>query len=420
MMKMGHKSIAGFASRAGIILTVVAISVATALAANKEKVVYNFTGGSDGGTPAAMLTFDSQGNAYGTTVVGGADGYGSIFELTPESGGKWKLATLYSFTGGADGKNPYGGVTFDAKGNLYGTTVAGGSGGACSGDGCGVVYELSPFRGGWSQTVLYDFTGRNDGFGPGGPVVFDKSGNLYGTTPDGGSHAAGVVFGLGPHTNGQWTPHVILSCKGGKDGSTGSLGALLVDDAGNLYGIAELGGAHSAGVAFKLAPQSGGKWQFSAIYGFKGQPNAGSPYGGLIADAKGNLYGTTYFGGKNGLGSVFQLTPANGKYKESLLYSFQAAKDGNGPLSTLVFDAKGSLYGTASAGGDPGCGCGAIFKLSPSSGGKWKESVVHNFKGDPDGAYSNYGLTLDSKGNLFGVTALGGNQNQGAIFELVP
>ncbi len=391
-----------------------------AFAANKEKIVYNFTGGNDGGMPASTLTFDRLGNAYGTAVVGGANGFGAVYELSPTKSGQWKQATLYSFTGGADGKNPYGGVTLDAKGNIYGTTVAGGSGGSCAGDGCGVVYELSPFRGGWSQTVLYNFTGANDGFGPGGPVVFDKHGNLYGTTPDGGAHAFGVVYELIAKKNGHWTQKVLHAFTGGNDGSTGSLGPLLIDKAGNVYGVAELGGVHSAGTVFKLATKSGGKWQFTTIYGFLGEPDAGSPYGGLNADAKGNLYGTTYYGGSNGVGAVFKLTLSNGKYKESVLYSFKASNDGNGPLSRLVFNRAGGLYGTDSAGGDPGCGCGAIFKLSPASGGKWNETVVHNFKGNPDGAYSNYGVTIDAKGDLFGVTALGGNQNQGAVYELTP
>jgi hypothetical protein len=217
---MRRKSLVVVAGRVGI--AALALGLA-AFAANKEKVVYNFTGGNDGGMPASTLTFDSLGNAYGTAVVGGANGYGAVYELSPTKSGQWKQATLYSFTGGADGKDPYGGVRLDSKGNLYGTTVAGGSGGTCDGDGCGVVYELAPFRGGWSQTVLYNFTGANDGFGPGGPVVFDKQGNLYGTTPDGGAHAFGVVYELVSQKNGQWTQKVLHSFTGGSDGSTGSL-----------------------------------------------------------------------------------------------------------------------------------------------------------------------------------------------------
>lgn len=329
--------------------------------------------------------------------------------------------------GGNDGKYPYGGVTLDAKGNLYGTTVSGGSGGICSGDGCGTIFKLTRSGKSWEESVLYNFTGGNDGSGPGGGVVFDKQGNLYGTTPDGGKanacggNGCGVVYQLMPTKGGKWRQRVIHSFTGGNDGSTGSLGLLLLDQAGDLYGVAEEGGAHGAGTAFELSPSSGGKWTMSTLHGFKGMPHAGSPYGGLISDAAGNLYGTTYYGGANGLGSVFKLAPdSKGKWSESVLYSFKTGTDGNSPTSTLVFDAQGNLYGTTSAGGDTN-GDGTVFKLTPTSDGKWKQSVVHRFKNSPgDGANPYYGLTLDKAGNLYGTTAIGGAQGQGVIFEIIP
>lgn len=398
------------------ILVLLTLSAAFSFAAPKEKVIYNFTGGSDGGDPASALVFDKSGNAYGTTVVGGS-GYGTVFELTSSKAG-WTLTTLYSFTGGVDGKNPYGGVTLDASGNLYGTTVAGGSGGTCSGDGCGVVYKLTQTNGAWSQSVLYNFTGGNDGSGPGGAVVFDKPGNLYGTTPDAGKDGVGVVYELSPGKNGQWRQKVLHTFTGGNDGSTGSLGSLLVDKSGVIYGVAELGGAHQAGTVFKLSRSSSGKWKFSTIYAFQGQPDAAFPYGGLTADSTGNLYGTTYYGGANGVGSVYRLAPGKSGYKESVLYSFGASNDVNSSTTTLVFDQSGNLYGTASAGGNSSCQCGGVFKLT-RSGSAWKESVVHAFKGDPDGAFSYYGMAFDKSGNLYGTTVQGGNQNQGAIFELL-
>jgi len=201
----------------------------------------------------------------------------------------------------------------------------------------------------------------------------------------------------------------------------GSLGLLLVDQAGSLYGVAEIGGAYGVGTVFKLSPAAGGKWTFSTLYAFKGQPNAGFPYGGLISDASWNLYGTTYYGGKNGVGSVFELVlGSGGHYKERLFYSFKSANDVNSPTSTLVFDASNNLWGTGSAGGDPGCDCGAVFKLTPASGGKWKEGVVHNFKGGSDGAAPYYGLVLDSSGALYGTTASGGTESQGVVFKLTP
>jgi uncharacterized repeat protein (TIGR03803 family) len=405
-----------------VVVAVAVILVNGGWAANTEKVLYTFTGGSDGGDPAAQLMFDSAGNAYGTTVVGGTSNFGTVFKLSPHAKGKWTETVLYSFMGGNDGKNPYGGVTMDAQGNLYGTTVSGGSGGTCSGDGCGTIFKLTHSRKGWSESVLYSFTGGKDGAGPGGGVVFDKTGNLYGTTPDGGSVSGcscGVVYELSPGKGGQWKQKVIHTFTGGKDGSTGSLGFLLFDTAGNVYGVAELGGAHGAGTAFKLSPASGGKWTMSTLDGFRGTPHAGFPYGGLISDATGNLYGTTYYGGANGIGSVFKLTNSNGKFAESVLYSFRTGTDGNSPTSTLVFDAQGNLYGTTSAGGDANQD-GTVFKLTPTAGGKWKESVVHRFKNNQDGANPFYGLALDKAGNLYGTTASGGAHSQGVIFEIIP
>jgi len=156
----------------------------------------------------------------------------------------------------------------------------------------------------------------------------------------------------------------------------------------------------------------------SILDGFKGTPHAGFPYGGLISDAAGDLYGTTYYGGANGLGSVFKLTQgSSGKWSESVLYSFKTGTDGNSPTSTLVFDGQGNLYGTTSAGGDAN-GDGTVFKLTPISG-KWKESVVYRFKNSPDGANPYYGLVFDKAGNLYGTTAIGG-VGAGVVFEITP
>jgi uncharacterized repeat protein (TIGR03803 family) len=423
---MGSKQFGYFVNQPLAAVAVAMILVSGVWAANSEKVLYAFSGGSDGGDPASQLIFDSSGNAYGTTVVGGSFTFGTVFKLTPHANGRWTETVLHNFQAGADGKNPYGGVTMDAKGNLYGTTVSGGNGGTCTGDGCGTVYKLTRSGNSWNEIVLYSFTGGKDGSGPGGGVVLDQKGNLYGTTPDGGSVngcGCGVVYELRPTKSGPWKQKVIHTFTGGNDGSTGSLGLLLLDNAGNLYGLAELGGAHAAGTAFELSPVSDGKWKMITLDGFKGTPHAGSPYGGLISDAAGSLYGTTYFGGANGLGSVFKLTRGStGKWSESVLYSFRTGNDGNSPTSTLVFDALGNLYGTTSAGGDAN-GDGTVFKLTPVSGGKWKESVVHRFH-EPhhlhDGANPSYGMAQDKAGNLYGTTASGGTDGQGVIFELTP
>ncbi len=401
-----------------VLVFTLALSVAS-WAADTESVVFNFTGGNDGGEPAAQLIFDSAGNLYGTSVVGGLNGCGTVFELSL-SGNQWNETVLYNFDCYDTGKNPYGGVILDSAGNLYGTTVAGGSGGECSGDGCGVVYELAKSGDTWNETVLYNFTGGDDGFGPGSALVMDKAGNLYGTTPDGGAFAEGVVYQLSPSQQ-QWKQTVIHAFTGGDDGAVGSLGPLLLGAGGSLNGVTELGGQFGAGVAFRMSP-AGNTWNYTTMYAFQGLPDAGFPYGGLIADSHGRLYGTTYFGGTGGLGSVFEVgagATVMTLWKESVLYSFQGGTDASFPTSTLVFDAAGNLYGTSSTGGNPSCDCGTIFKLTPRSGG-WDESVLHSFNGSGDGNSPSYGLTADGKGNYFGVTPVGGLYGQGVVFQITP
>jgi uncharacterized repeat protein (TIGR03803 family) len=366
----------------------------------------------DGSNAASGLVFDAMGNAYGTTVTGGLDNCGTVFELKRLGGGQWQEIPLYSFTCFNDGKNPHGGVTFDKMGNLYGTTVAGGSGGICSGDGCGVVFELTPT----GEKVLYNFTGGNDGFGPGAPLTFDSTGNIFGMTPDGGRYSAGTVFELSMR-NGSWHYHVIHAFSGGTDGAVGSLGPLLIDSSGKLYGVTELGGRHAAGTAFKMARGSGGFWNFTTLYAFKGQPDAAFPYGGLIPDAAGNVYGTTYYGGTSGVGTVYELTPKRGGWTEQVLYSFAGGTDGSLPTTTLNFDAAGNLYGTTSTGGRPSCDCGTIFKLKPNP---WRESVIHFFGVMPDGSYPYYGLSANPRGTLFGTTTYGGVDGFGTVFQISP
>lgn len=398
-----------------------AILIKPAFCASTETPVYNFTGGFDGADPASPLVFDSAGNAYGTAVTGGASNCGTVFQLSPGSGGQWQQTVLHSFNCFDEGKNPYGGVTLDSQGNLYGTTVAGGSAGICAGDGCGVVYKLTHNGGSWSESVLYSFGDSPDAAGPGGPVVFDRAGNLLGTAPDGGAFAAGAVYELSPN-NGQWTERIVHDFTGGNDGALGSLGALLLDSAGNLYGVTELGGAHQSGTVFKLAPGSGGAYAFSTLYAFQGQPDAAFPYCGLIADSHGNLYGTTYYGGANGAGAVFRLgpSPGVGGWRDAVLYSFTGASDGGNPTSTLVSAANGKMYGTTSAGGDAGCDCGVIFSLTPTGINRWSESVLHTFGTHPDGAFAYYGLTMTSGGLYLGTTATGGTHNQGVVYQLTP
>jgi uncharacterized repeat protein (TIGR03803 family) len=395
----------------------VAILASGARAATPE-VIYSLAGDEDGEYTDTDLVIDSAGNLYGSSVLGGEFGGGTVFQVAP-SGKNWIHTVLYSFTGGADGGEPYKGVTLDAQGNLYGTAVTGGTG-SCEG-GCGVAYKLTNSGGTWSQTIIHSFSGGDDGSGPGAGLTIDALGNLYGMAPTGGANGLGVIYRLHPDGSGNWSFTVIHTFTGGADGATGSPGRLLLH-AGGLYGVATVGGAHGKGVAFELrqSPAAVSEWKLKVIYAFKGQPDAGFPYGGLLLDASGNLYGTTYYDGENNLGCVYQLSPTGaGKWTERVLYSFTGGTDGQNSISNLVSDAAGNLYGTTSEGG-AGCGCGTIFKLAPGAKGTWIESVVHRFEGPPDAAFPYNGMVPDSAGNFYGATVHGGTDGEGAIYKFTP
>jgi len=396
-------------------LVAIVFLLASSAAANTTE-IYSFGGGSDGEYTDTELVMDSAGNLYGTSVQGGTFGGGTVFRLSPASGG-WAHTVLYNFTGGADGGEPYKGVTLDSHGDLYGTAVTGG-GGSCEG-GCGVVYKLSNSGGVWTQSVVHTFTGGNDGFGPGSPVTIDKHGNLYGTTPTGGASGFGVVYGIKPVANGNWKLIVIHAFTGGTDGLGGSASRLLLNAAGDLYGVNTVGGANGFGNVFKLAP-SNGQWQLTTLYSFKDQPDGASPYGGVIFDKSGNLYGTTYYAGANDVGTVYKLTPNGSSWTESVLYSFKGGSDGDSPISTLVSDGQGNMYGTTSDGGAAKCGCGTIFRISLGSGGTWTEKAVYRFPGDPNPGFAYNGMVFDGKGSFYGATVHGGSGNDGAIYKFTP
>ena len=387
---------------------------AGAAQASSFEVIYSLGGDEDGEYTDTDLVIDPAGSLYGTSVQGGAFGGGTVFQLTP-SGTGWTHTVLYSFTGGADGGEPYKGVTLDAHGNLYGTAVTGGSG-VCEG-GCGVAFKLTKSGTTWTQSVIHAFAGGNDGSGPGAGLAFDK-GNLYGMTATGGDFGLGVIYKLHQDQSGNWTESVIHSFTGGTDGSSGSAGRLISDQAGNLYGVATTGGANGQGTAFELVRSQNGNWKFKTLYAFKGDPDAGFPYGALVFDASGNLYGTTYYDGANDLGAVYQLiSTGTGKWKEKVLYSFQGGNDSNSSIGNLVIDGAGNLYGTTSEGG---VGFGTIFKVTRNANGKWIESVVHSFQSVPDGAFAYNGMIPDGLGNFFGATVHGGASNDGAIYKFTP
>ena len=391
-------------------LFLIALSLVTASATTTD-VIFSFEE-EEGEYADTDLETDSAGNIYGTTVLGGEFGSGTIFQLTPTPNG-WQHTVLYSFTGGADGGEPYKGVTIDWRGNLYGTAVTGGSG-SCEG-GCGVVYKLSKSKGTWSQTVIHAFTGGDDGSGPGARVTVDRGGNVYGMTPTGGTYGVGTIYKIRPHA-GSWDFQVIHTFTGGADGASGSAGRMLLQ-LNRLYGAATVGGLYGNGVVFKLTPTAVGEWDFRVLYSFHGQPDGSFPYGALLR-VSGKIYGTTYYGGENNIGAVYELSPRRvGEWDGRVIYSFQNGSDGNSPISNLVRDPVGNLYGTTSEGGS---GSGTIFKLTPIGGGQWTESVVHAFEGPPDGGFSYNGMVVDRFGNFYGATVHGGTQDDGCVYKFTP
>jgi uncharacterized repeat protein (TIGR03803 family) len=396
------------------IFTAIAL-LAAAVPASSTKLIYGFAGGKDGEYLDTDLVIDSAGNLYGSSVQGGDFGSGTVFELSP-SGSSWTHTVLYSFTGGADGGEPYKGVTLDSKGNIYGTAVTGGSG-SCEG-GCGVAFELTKSGGTWTQAVIHSFTGGNDGSGPGSGLAIDSHGNLYGMTPTGGAYGLGVVYQVHPETNGQWQLNVLHAFTGGDDGSSGSAGRLIFDSAGNLYGVTTVGGAHGDGVVFEITHNQS-TWTLLPLYAFRDQPDGALPYGGLIFDQAGSLYGTTYYAGVHDVGTVYKLTHAHGAWSETVLYSFKGGSDGSSPISTLVMDKSGNLYGTTSDGGTS-CACGVIFKLAPNGNGTYTESVPYRFPGTPGAGFAYNGMVGDSSGNFYGATTHGGTSNDGAIYKFTP
>jgi len=392
-----------------------------------EKVLYRFGGGKDGAYPSSNLVFDASGNLYGTTSRGGNTtnctlGCGVVFELSPSGNGKWQQKVIYAFKGGQDGLEPMGNLIFDAEGNLYGTTYGGGATTSCTAvPGCGTVFELTPRGGGWKEAVLYSFQDGSDGALP-VSLAMDASGNLYGATISGGIEF-GTVFELMPRQKGGWKEKTVYSFQAFEIQADPGF---VFDAAGNLYGSwFQLYACNRAcGTVFEIK-NPGKNPQEVDLYDFTGGGNGGEPMAGVTLDNKGNVYGTGAEGGNN-WGIAFELKHSGDRWKEIMLYNFCSLNDcddGANPLAPLVFDQAGNLYGTAEGGGT-GCAfnasCGVVFKLSRARFG-WKETVLHDFKGEPDGSSPTQGLTLDGKGNIYGTTALGGkggNSGYGTVFEV--
>jgi uncharacterized repeat protein (TIGR03803 family) len=363
------------------------------------KVLYAFTGGADGGTPAAGLVRDAQGNLYGTTYLGGASGVGTVFKLESKTG---KETVLYSFTGtGGDGANPHASLVWDAADNFYGTTYNGGA------YDYGTVFRLNKAG---KETVLYSFTGGSDGAYPLAGLVRDAAGNLYGTTVLGGVGCDGVGCGVVFKVAKAGKETVLYSFTGYPDDGAEPWAGLVRDAAGNLYGTTFTGGASNYGTVFKV-DETGKE---TVLYSFMGSGGDGaSPFdlGYLLRDAKGDLYGTTNGGGASNYGTVFKLVP-NGK--ETVLCSFTGPySDGAYPYGGLARDAAGNFYGTAEEGGPSGYG--TVFKLGKNG----KVTALHSFNYS-DGASPVTSLLRDARGNLYGATENGGGSNYGVVFELTP
>ena len=327
--------------------------------------LYSFAGGSDGAYPQARVIFGPNGTLYGTAFIGGSYGYGTAFNLRPSAAAcrtalcPWKETVLYNFTGGTDGGYPgYGDLTLDQAGDIYGTTQTGGKS-------MGVVYELTP-PGSWNlESVLYAFSGRDtDGAFPFNGVIFDNAGNLYGTTWAGGVGGVGTVFEL---MYPGWTECTLNNFFNGNDGGYVNAG-LIFDQSGNLYGATSGEGKNNGGTVFELTPGANCSWTLDTLYSFTHfSGDQCGPRGTLAMDGAGNLYGTTYCDGAYGYGNVFELTYPNWTYTS--LHDFTGGSDGGNPVSNVVFDSRGNLYGTTYYGGDLNCdggyGCGVVWEITP-------------------------------------------------------
>jgi uncharacterized repeat protein (TIGR03803 family) len=407
-----HRRAATTALALAILLVPAAVVTGSAQAQTFK--VHSFTGGADGGDPIAALIMDAEGNLYGPSFFGGdltyCNGYGcgTIFKVDTTG----KETVLYSFTGPpGDGALPGAVVLRDAKGNFYGTTYVGGSGGCNIGmtGGCGTVFKLDTTG---NETVLYNFAGGSDGANPTSSLIMDAQGNLYGTTSLGGTSGFGTVFKL--DSTGKET--VLHTFTGYPEDGAEPLAGLVPDAKGNLYGTTVYGGnsgrcnnggIFGCGTVFKV-DENGNE---TVLYSFtEGTLDGNYPEASLIWEATGNLYGTTEAGGESSYGTVFKVDE---KGNETKLFSFDIV-DGAFPAGTLVSDAKGNLYGTT-AGGGASDTYGVVFKLDKNG----EETVLHNFE-LTYGAYPNAGLVRDAKGKLFGTTYLGGSADHGTVFELTP
>jgi uncharacterized repeat protein (TIGR03803 family) len=379
-----------------------------------------------------------------------------ILALGVTASAEWKERVLYSFQGGSDGATPVGSVALDKAGNLYGATSDGGS--TCLPQGCGTVFRVSPPSrkvGAWTGETIYTFRGAfnglSDGLTPGGGLVADQHGDLFGTTTLGGNGGCvllgttvgcGIVYELSPpkQKGGEWTETILYNFHGGSDGYF-PRGDLVFDSHGNLYGATWFGGGKgttcnqfyggNCGTVFELSPptKKGGAWKEKILRHFGGATDGANPNGDLVFDGTGAIYGTAVSGGygngicdPGGCGIAFELIPPiknGGPWTEKMIYRFHG-KDGASPVS-VIFGTTGDLYGSATGGGNSGSG--AVFALTPPAGGgtPWIETLLYRFRGNNDGTNPKAGLVFDADGNLYGTTAVATNRfAQGNVFRLKP
>jgi len=349
-----------------------------------ETVLYRFQGNGNGGSDGAgpyggAMVFGPSGSLLGTTLWGPAygacpGGCGAVFELTPKSGSQWRETVLHRFNG-ADGDGPEGGLSSDGARDFYGTTV---TGGANEGGLGGVVFRITRHSGNWRESTLYSFCSQHDcsdGAFPYAGLLSGKDGSLYGTTSGGGKDSFACPNGLG------------------------------------------------CGTVFKLVRNSKGKWKESVLHAFT--PADGSqPEAALVSDSKGNLYGTTAINGPFGYGTIFELSPTpKGCWKYRVLHSFRSGSFYGSSGTRLVFDAAGNLYGAAWGGTRGSCaggGCGVVYKLALGRHGRWQYHALYNFSGGQDGGEPLSDLIIDRKGHLYGTAEVGGANGYGVVFEITP
>ena len=400
-MRLGSRSVAGKCLLASAFLLAVLAFTNSQAQAQIFKAVYSFTGGADGGNPFNGLTIDSAGNFYGSAYDGGSYGAGAVFKVTPTGQEK----AVYSFTGGTDGANPLARLIMDSAGNFYGTTYGGGA------YGTGTVFELTKSG---KEKVLYSFAGGSDGANPEASLATDAAGNFYGTTYAGGAYGAGTVFEL---TKGG-TETVLHSFGSGTDGAY-PVAEVTVGPNGQLFGTTSEGGAYGWGTVFQMMTKSGAVWKETVVHDFAFGSDGATPDAGLVLGRGGVLYGATYSGGDGagGGGTIFEVAPSGGSWTFTAIYGLSGWSN-SGTLRDVLLDPAGNIYATTHCDGSDGLG--TVYKLTRSSGGTWTYTELYDFTGGSDGYYSFSNLVVDKYGNLYGTVAYGGIGGAGVVFKVAP